>query len=291
MGRSPTALNRRSEEIVEDRLVGLLGDRGRRRQPDQDRRNQQSTHSNRLLPFPAASSGNAQSAAAASEQMASSVGEIGRQVQQSEEITHIAVRQAEQTNERIAELSQAAERIGEVVKMIAAVAEQTNLLALNATIEAARAGEAGAGFAVVASEVKALAAANRQGHRGNRRLRSRRCNRRPSNRCRPSRRSARRSAQISEISTAIAAAVEQQGTADEGNCPQRSAGCAGRHRGRRLPYGCQPWFGRHEAAARTGSWLLPVAVAARQRAEDRGRQVPGNGARRLRREQLMASSE
>ena len=104
------------------------------------------------------SSGNAQSAATASEEMASSVGEIGRQVQQSENITHAAVRQAEQTNERIAELSQSANRIGEVVKLIAAVAEQTNLLALNATIEAARAGEAGRGFAVVASEVKALAA-------------------------------------------------------------------------------------------------------------------------------------
>jgi methyl-accepting chemotaxis protein len=104
------------------------------------------------------SSANVQSAAAASEEMASSVTEIGRQVQQSETITHAAVRQAEQTNARISELSQSAGRIGEVVKMIAAVAEQTNLLALNATIEAARAGEAGRGFAVVASEVKALAA-------------------------------------------------------------------------------------------------------------------------------------
>src|SRR6267378_2469570 len=104
------------------------------------------------------SSANVQSAAVASEKMASSVTEIGRQVQQSEKITHAAVRQAEQTNARISELSQSAGRIGEVVKLIAAVAEQTNLLALNATIEAARAGEAGRGFAVVASEVKALAA-------------------------------------------------------------------------------------------------------------------------------------
>jgi methyl-accepting chemotaxis protein len=104
------------------------------------------------------SSANAQSAAAAAEQMASAVSEISRQVQDSHRISCDAVSQAEQTDARIADLAQSASRIGEVVKMIGAVAEQTNLLALNATIEAARAGEAGRGFAVVASEVKALAA-------------------------------------------------------------------------------------------------------------------------------------
>jgi methyl-accepting chemotaxis protein len=63
------------------------------------------------------SSANVQSAAAASEQMASSVTEIGRQVQESEKITQAAVRQAEQTNSRISELSQSAGRIGDVVKL------------------------------------------------------------------------------------------------------------------------------------------------------------------------------
>jgi methyl-accepting chemotaxis protein len=100
---------------------------------------------------------NVQSVASATEEMASSVNEISRQVQDSARMAGEAVDQARKTNDRVSELSKAAARIGDVVELINTIAGQTNLLALNATIEAARAGEAGRGFAVVASEVKALA--------------------------------------------------------------------------------------------------------------------------------------
>lgn len=100
---------------------------------------------------------NVQSVASATEEMSSSVTEISRQVQDAARIAGAAVEQAQRTNDRVNKLSQAATRIGDVVELINTIAGQTNLLALNATIEAARAGEAGRGFAVVASEVKALA--------------------------------------------------------------------------------------------------------------------------------------
>jgi methyl-accepting chemotaxis protein len=100
---------------------------------------------------------NVQSVASATEELSSSVNEISRQVQESARMASEAVGQARTTNPRVSALSKAAARIGDVVELINTIAEQTNLLALNATIEAARAGEAGRGFAVVASEVKALA--------------------------------------------------------------------------------------------------------------------------------------
>jgi methyl-accepting chemotaxis protein len=100
---------------------------------------------------------NVQSVASATEELSSSISEISRQVQESARVANEAVEQARTTNDRVGKLSKAAARIGDVVELINTIAGQTNLLALNATIEAARAGEAGKGFAVVATEVKALA--------------------------------------------------------------------------------------------------------------------------------------
>jgi methyl-accepting chemotaxis protein len=103
-------------------------------------------------------SSNVQAVAAGAEELAASVGEISRQASDALSISRQAVMQADETSTIVSGLAEAAERIGDVVKLINNIADQTNLLALNATIEAARAGEAGRGFAVVASEVKSLAA-------------------------------------------------------------------------------------------------------------------------------------
>jgi methyl-accepting chemotaxis protein len=102
-------------------------------------------------------SGNVQTVASATEELASSISEIGRQVAQSTEIAARAVENARRTGDTARSLAEGAQKIGDVVTLIQSIAAQTNLLALNATIEAARAGDAGRGFAVVASEVKSLA--------------------------------------------------------------------------------------------------------------------------------------
>ncbi len=95
--------------------------------------------------------------ASSSVEMMSSIQEISRNTAQASQISQLAVTSAQRTNKIMEKLESSSSEVGKVVQLINSIAEQTNLLALNATIEAARAGEAGKGFAVVAHEVKALA--------------------------------------------------------------------------------------------------------------------------------------
>ena len=95
--------------------------------------------------------------AGAGEQLNSSLVEINTQIDHANRISAEAVAASNETETTIARLSETVNGISEVVELISGIAAQTNLLALNATIEAARAGEAGKGFAVVAQEVKNLA--------------------------------------------------------------------------------------------------------------------------------------
>ena len=157
---------------------------------------------------------NVQSVASATEELTSSVNEISRQVQESARMANEAVDQARRTNDRVGELSKAASRIGDVVELINTIAAQTNLLALNATIEAARAGDAGRGFAVVASEVKALAeqTAKATGEIGQQITGIQTATKESVNSIKEISGTIEK---LSEISSTIAAAVEEQGAATQ----------------------------------------------------------------------------
>jgi methyl-accepting chemotaxis protein len=157
---------------------------------------------------------NVQSVASATEELSSSIREISRQVQDSARMASEAVDQARATNDRVGELSRAASRIGDVVELINTIAGQTNLLALNATIEAARAGEAGRGFAVVASEVKALAeqTAKATGEIGQQVTGIQSATQQSVGAIKDISQTIEK---LSEISSAIAAAVEEQGAATQ----------------------------------------------------------------------------
>lgn len=102
-------------------------------------------------------SSNVGSVASAAQELSASIEEISRQVSRSSNITREAVAKAGKANHTIQGLADGAQKVGDVIELVRNIAAQINLLALNATIEAARAGEAGKGFSVVASEVKNLA--------------------------------------------------------------------------------------------------------------------------------------
>jgi len=100
---------------------------------------------------------NLQSVSTGAAEMTSTIQSIASNSHEAASVASNAVQTARAANASVAKLGQSSTEIGEVIKVITSIAQQTNLLALNATIEAARAGEAGKGFAVVANEVKELA--------------------------------------------------------------------------------------------------------------------------------------
>jgi methyl-accepting chemotaxis protein len=111
-------------------------------------------------------------------------------------------------------LAEHANRISVVIDLIQTIASQTNLLALNATIEAARADDAGKGFAVVASEVKNLA---NQTEKATEEIRLQIANMQQvtTTAVGAIRNIGYTIGKINEVTTAIAAAVKEQGAATD----------------------------------------------------------------------------
>jgi methyl-accepting chemotaxis protein len=155
---------------------------------------------------------NVQTVSSGTEELSSSISEIGRQVVCSAQIAAKAVAEAGETDATMQGLADNASRISIVVDLIQTIASQTNLLALNATIEAARAGEAGRGFAVVASEVKSLA---NQTAKATDEIRQQIASMQQvaTSAVGAIRNIGNTIAEINEVTTGIAAAVEQQGAA------------------------------------------------------------------------------
>jgi methyl-accepting chemotaxis protein len=155
---------------------------------------------------------NVQTVSSGTEELSSSIAEISRQVASSTAVATKAVSEASATDSTMQGLADSAARISTVVDLIQTIASQTNLLALNATIEAARAGESGRGFAVVASEVKSLAD---QTAKATDEIRSQIATMQDvtTNAVGAIRHIGETIAEINEVTTAIAAAVEQQGAA------------------------------------------------------------------------------
>ncbi|HNQ92706.1 MAG TPA: methyl-accepting chemotaxis protein [Alphaproteobacteria bacterium] len=159
-------------------------------------------------------SGSVQFIASATEELSISVSEIRSKIVKSNEVVRHSSQIMARAEDASIALKGAVENIAEVLKMIDGLAGQISMLALNATIESARAGEAGKGFAVVASEVKNLAVetTNATGMIASKIAEVTQCSESVSQVVAALKDTMH---DVSEYSTSIGGAVEQQGTATQ----------------------------------------------------------------------------
>lgn len=151
---------------------------------------------------------------AASEELMSSIGEIAIQINNAASETNLAATEMGEWKQMVATLLDSSAKIGDFSRLINEIASQTNLLSLNATIEAARAGETGKGFAVVANEVKSLANQTSSAV-GQIEVQIKAIQESSKNTAESISKMSRMVGHLSDINTAIAAAMEEQSAATQ----------------------------------------------------------------------------
>jgi len=93
---------------------------------------------------------------------------------------------------------------------------------------------------------------------------------------------------LSEISSAIAAAVEQQGAATQEISPPRAEGVAGHPAGVAQHHRCATWRQRDRIGLIASAFGYALTVGREQTSQDRSVQVPRFGPRRLKRRRRNA---
>ena len=170
---------------------------------------------------------NVQTVASSAEELSASVREIGQQVERSSKIAGQAVTEAEQTNTTVEGLNRTAQRIGEVVQLIETIAVADQPAGAQRHDRGGAGRRCRQGLRGGGQRGEGAGQPDRQGdqrdHGADRRDPGGDCPDRGGD----SQRSAAPSAQMSEISTTIASAVEEQGAATQEIAAQRAAGGPG----------------------------------------------------------------
>ena len=224
---------------------------------------------------------NVQSVASATEEMASSVNEISRQVQESARMAGEAVDQARKTNDRVGELSKAAARIGDVVELINTIAGPDQPAGAQRHHRGGARRRGGPRLRRGGFRGEGAGRADREGDRRDR----------PADHRHPGRDAGIRSSAIkeisgtieklSEISSTIAAAVEEQGAATQEISRNVQQAAHGTQQVSSNITDVQRGAGETGVGLVAGAVGGAVAVGRQQPPQAGSRQVPRHGARGL----------